>query len=153
MSPRVRKVKCDEGRPSCHRCISTGRNCDGYGIWGGGGIANTQGNKANHVTQHCYVGGQPPTMKWIPRNEDWSLASVRLSTAERGCYAWFFSKTSMKFSGIFCAPFWRRLVPQACFAEPAILREQRSVFFNTPFSRGNPGALILPSSFVSSVLA
>ncbi|OAA80378.1 Fungal transcriptional regulatory protein [Akanthomyces lecanii RCEF 1005] len=27
----VRRVKCDEGRPACHRCTSTGRTCDGYG--------------------------------------------------------------------------------------------------------------------------
>lgn len=34
--PRIRKVKCDEGQPACERCTSTGRVCDGYGIWGGG---------------------------------------------------------------------------------------------------------------------
>ncbi|KAI0878635.1 hypothetical protein GGS24DRAFT_442477 [Hypoxylon argillaceum] len=28
---KVRKVKCDEGKPSCRRCTSTGRKCDGYG--------------------------------------------------------------------------------------------------------------------------
>ncbi|KAI1616350.1 hypothetical protein EDD36DRAFT_133241 [Exophiala viscosa] len=27
---KIRRVKCDEGRPSCHRCTSTGRKCDGY---------------------------------------------------------------------------------------------------------------------------
>lgn len=27
---RIRKVKCDETRPICHRCRSTGRTCDGY---------------------------------------------------------------------------------------------------------------------------
>lgn len=27
---RVRRVKCDEARPNCRRCISTGRRCDGY---------------------------------------------------------------------------------------------------------------------------
>ncbi|KIV78872.1 hypothetical protein, variant [Exophiala sideris] len=27
---RIRRVKCDEGRPSCHRCTNTGRKCDGY---------------------------------------------------------------------------------------------------------------------------
>ncbi|CAK7264472.1 hypothetical protein SEPCBS57363_001099 [Sporothrix epigloea] len=26
----VRKVKCDEARPACIRCVSTGRICDGY---------------------------------------------------------------------------------------------------------------------------
>lgn len=29
---KIRKVKCDEGRPCCHRCQSTGRICEGYGI-------------------------------------------------------------------------------------------------------------------------
>lgn len=29
---KVRKVKCDEGRPCCNRCQSTGRICEGYGI-------------------------------------------------------------------------------------------------------------------------
>jgi hypothetical protein len=27
---RIRRVKCDEGKPNCQRCISTGRKCDGY---------------------------------------------------------------------------------------------------------------------------
>lgn len=40
---RIRKVKCDEGRPACERCVTTGRVCDGYGIWGGGG--NSYGNR------------------------------------------------------------------------------------------------------------
>lgn len=27
---RIRKVKCDEAKPSCLRCLKTGRKCDGY---------------------------------------------------------------------------------------------------------------------------
>lgn len=27
---RIRRVKCDENKPNCDRCTSTGRNCDGY---------------------------------------------------------------------------------------------------------------------------
>ncbi|KLU81825.1 hypothetical protein MAPG_00906, partial [Magnaporthiopsis poae ATCC 64411] len=27
---RIRRVKCDEGKPACQRCTSTGRACDGY---------------------------------------------------------------------------------------------------------------------------
>ncbi|KAI7497612.1 hypothetical protein KC367_g5732 [Hortaea werneckii] len=27
---KTRRVKCDEARPACNRCTSTGRNCDGY---------------------------------------------------------------------------------------------------------------------------
>lgn len=29
-SGRIRHVKCDEGKPDCARCTSTGRTCDGY---------------------------------------------------------------------------------------------------------------------------
>ncbi|QKX63254.1 uncharacterized protein TRUGW13939_10423 [Talaromyces rugulosus] len=34
---KIRKVKCDEGKPSCYRCSSSSRVCDGYGVWGGDG--------------------------------------------------------------------------------------------------------------------
>jgi hypothetical protein len=27
---RIRRVKCDEKRPACRRCLDTGRKCDGY---------------------------------------------------------------------------------------------------------------------------
>ncbi|KAL8918463.1 MAG: hypothetical protein Q9172_005422 [Xanthocarpia lactea] len=30
MTCKVRHVKCDEGKPECHKCKSTGRTCDGY---------------------------------------------------------------------------------------------------------------------------
>jgi len=29
---RIRRIKCDEGKPSCKRCSSTGRKCDGYAV-------------------------------------------------------------------------------------------------------------------------
>ncbi|KAH0429106.1 hypothetical protein CcaCcLH18_08603 [Colletotrichum camelliae] len=29
---KIRKIKCDEGKPVCNRCTSTGRKCDGYAV-------------------------------------------------------------------------------------------------------------------------
>lgn len=29
-SNRIRRVKCDENKPFCQKCVSTGRTCDGY---------------------------------------------------------------------------------------------------------------------------
>ncbi|KAF2758313.1 hypothetical protein EJ05DRAFT_499840 [Pseudovirgaria hyperparasitica] len=29
---RVRRIKCDEAKPFCRRCVSTGRQCDGYEV-------------------------------------------------------------------------------------------------------------------------
>ena len=31
---RLRKVKCDETRPVCRRCVKASRVCEGYGVWG-----------------------------------------------------------------------------------------------------------------------
>ena len=30
ISNRIRKVKCDENKPFCQKCVNTGRTCDGY---------------------------------------------------------------------------------------------------------------------------
>jgi hypothetical protein len=30
LSDRIRKVKCDENKPFCQKCVNTGRTCDGY---------------------------------------------------------------------------------------------------------------------------
>lgn len=30
LSNRIRKVKCDENKPFCQKCVGTGRTCDGY---------------------------------------------------------------------------------------------------------------------------
>ncbi|CAG9945853.1 unnamed protein product [Clonostachys rosea f. rosea IK726] len=43
---RVRRVKCDEAKPSCNRCLSTGRVCDGY----------------TSIFQVVTVGPSPPTV-------------------------------------------------------------------------------------------
>ncbi|KAI4099250.1 MAG: hypothetical protein L6R37_006052 [Teloschistes peruensis] len=29
---KIRHVKCDEGKPECQKCLSTGRQCDGYQV-------------------------------------------------------------------------------------------------------------------------
>ncbi|TIC97444.1 putative transcriptional regulatory protein C15D4.02 [Colletotrichum higginsianum] len=39
---KIRKVKCDETKPSCNRCIATGRHCDGYQPPGGSSTRNLE---------------------------------------------------------------------------------------------------------------
>lgn len=29
---RIRRIKCDEAKPACLKCTSTGRSCDGYAV-------------------------------------------------------------------------------------------------------------------------
>ncbi|KAI0412273.1 hypothetical protein F5X98DRAFT_355368 [Xylaria grammica] len=105
---KTRRVKCDEGRPACHRCVSTGRICDGYGIWGGGSIKYS----ARDLTPRANADGV-----------QYALSSQfgKLSLEQETCFRWFRYQTYSKLPLPFITPFWKTLVIQACTAEPAIL--------------------------------
>ncbi|KAI1163044.1 hypothetical protein F5B18DRAFT_621774 [Nemania serpens] len=105
---KVRHVKCDEGRPACHRCVSTGRTCDGYGIWGGGEVNHA----GRALTPRTYVG---------PVRSAISSQYGKLSPEQETCFQWFSCWTYTKLPLPFITPFWDTLVLQACAAEPAVL--------------------------------
>ncbi|KAK8119902.1 uncharacterized protein PG998_004528 [Apiospora kogelbergensis] len=107
---KIRKVKCDEGRPVCDRCLSTGRVCDGYGVWGGGG--NSFGSRPE---------GPRPREALFPQYQGLSPIGRKYSAAEQNCFEWFSCKATTKLQGIFCITFWSQLLPQACINEPAIM--------------------------------
>ncbi|KAL2786953.1 hypothetical protein BJX66DRAFT_19476 [Aspergillus keveii] len=92
---KMRRVKCDEGKPSCSRCLSTGRKCDGYAIQepgprpGGGPLA------------------LHPVAPSVPATESRALD-------------FFFHTTSPQLAGFLDADFWKRTVLQLSLAEPAI---------------------------------
>lgn len=90
--------------------MASGRVCDGYGVWGGGG--NTYGDR------------EPP-LESAPR----ALAcwpSVRHSTLggsaqEERYFDWFRCRTAKKIPGAFPLEFWKTLLFQATWNEPAVL--------------------------------
>jgi hypothetical protein len=105
---RIRKVKCDEGRPSCHRCVSTGRVCDGYGIWGGGG-------KSYHQQSLLFT-----SRSVTPLSTSISCI-LEDGTDENQYFEWFRCRAAKKIPGAFILSFWDKLVHQASLYEPAVL--------------------------------
>ncbi|KAI1394300.1 uncharacterized protein F4822DRAFT_387855 [Hypoxylon trugodes] len=105
---KTRRVKCDEGWPACRRCLSTGRVCEGYGIWGGGG--NDYGRRT--------IG--PPCNK-NPRGFNAPLLMQTNSREESRHLEWFTYRTAFKLPGVFSFAFWDTLVFQAASNEPAVL--------------------------------
>jgi hypothetical protein len=113
---RARKVKCDERFPACNRCVSTGRVCDGYGIWGGGG--NSYGEryaKSNSPTEECSSALSVPLVHQISARPGLANAS------ERAYLDWFTGQTATRLPGVFGSGFWDTLVLQASVTEPAVL--------------------------------
>ncbi|KAH8693810.1 hypothetical protein BGW36DRAFT_399066 [Talaromyces proteolyticus] len=100
---KTRRVKCDESRPACRRCISTGRVCSGYGIWGGGGSPYNQPQSNRALSVYCTP-----------------VPAGNLSREEQIHFDWFLDKTTRKFAGLFVSDFWETLVFQASAQEPAV---------------------------------
>ncbi|KAJ5565182.1 hypothetical protein N7513_001424 [Penicillium frequentans] len=100
---KTRRVKCDESRPACRRCVSTGRVCDGYGIWGGGGSPYGQPQTNRSLSTYCTP---------VPVGS--------MTSEEQTYFDWFMAKTTKKFAGLFASDFWETLVLQASAQEPAV---------------------------------
>ncbi|KAH7140420.1 hypothetical protein B0J13DRAFT_477633 [Dactylonectria estremocensis] len=103
---KVRRVKCDEARPACLKCTSTGRKCEGYGVWGGPGCMQPSFMVSSRLALKPSI----------------SVAPVySLSGHDQTCFSWFRYRTVGKLPGIFRGVFWDDLVLRACCEEPAVL--------------------------------
>ncbi|EHK42430.1 hypothetical protein TRIATDRAFT_34766 [Trichoderma atroviride IMI 206040] len=101
---KIRKLKCDEERPSCRRCVSTGRVCDGYGIWGGGG------GKISRSRQ------QPLNLNSRPAH----VPLISGTTQELEYLEWFKYRTCKKVAGASTLALWDVLLHPISLAEPAV---------------------------------
>ncbi|KAG4439618.1 hypothetical protein IFR05_004913 [Cadophora sp. M221] len=117
---KIRRVKCDESRPSCKNCGSTGRKCDGYGIWNTVTIPATTTRETTPPVITIY----PQSRGDIPLgtcNMTVFLTLPKLSDEEKMCFDYFRCQTITKIPGVFYSYFWQNLVLQACVSEPAVL--------------------------------
>ncbi|KAI8951753.1 hypothetical protein F4801DRAFT_261378 [Xylaria longipes] len=110
---RRRKVKCDEAYPACRRCISTGRACDGYGVWGGGGgSGNLPGLRQPRDGVVAAITCPKPL----------HIPFLIASAVEKEHFDWFRYRTLSKLPGSFNSDFWGTLLPQACLSERAVFK-------------------------------
>lgn len=95
---RIRRVKCDEAKPLCDRCTSTGRTCDGYTL--------------PTVSPHQHT-----------RTENLTVAlstNAPCSALEKRTFDFFRSRTTPCISGYFNDSVWDRFVLQVSQSEPTI---------------------------------
>ncbi|KAK4207067.1 hypothetical protein QBC37DRAFT_456610 [Rhypophila decipiens] len=102
---KVRKVKCDEGRPACARCIAGGRVCEGYGVWGGGS-REVDANTRTPVDNPRRPGLGSSTAVTMPQ-----------STPSK----------PPKIKGPYKASFWNSLVLRAGLDEPSVFHAMLAV--------------------------
>ncbi|KAL4793034.1 hypothetical protein BDV19DRAFT_380354 [Aspergillus venezuelensis] len=106
-SPDKRKVKCDENKPHCHRCTSTGRKCDGYSS-----PTNTRPSSTRALNLNLSLIHRPlPSL---------TLFTTPSTALERRSFQFFYERTVPSLSGYTGSDFWNRLVLQVSQREKPV---------------------------------
>lgn len=129
---RIRKVKCDEARPSCERCTSTGRACDGYELPSSDVRREALERKGKrHLYPH---GGQ----SYITGTQLFgSIQSFpSLSRIEYQSFTFFQRYTANEIPGCFSSQLWNQTILQFSQSEPCILHAAVAVGALHRFMRG-----------------
>ena len=98
---RVRRVKCDETRPSCLKCSSTGRTCDGY--------VHEPFTDVARVQDWVEVG--------IPSGP---AVSISRCSKELRSFQHFTERTRLELQGAFACELWSESLLRLAYFEPAI---------------------------------
>jgi tetratricopeptide (TPR) repeat protein len=104
---RIRKVKCDETKPFCLRCTSTGRKCDGYKL-----ILRSTQLQIWRPGQH----NQDVAFADLER----ALSTLIANAEEKRAIYYFREKAAPALAGSLDSSFWNRLVLQVGDSEPAV---------------------------------
>ncbi|KAI9735177.1 MAG: hypothetical protein M1834_001767 [Cirrosporium novae-zelandiae] len=122
---KIRRIKCDEGKPSCYRCTSTGRKCDGYAI-----IPDKRTRALTHVSRRERSNSSSPALSECscsiscPSHTEQTLTNMftvsQGTPSERHALEFFQYYTVPAFSGYFESVFWKNLVLRVSSREPAI---------------------------------
>ncbi|KAL1890736.1 hypothetical protein Sste5346_008061 [Sporothrix stenoceras] len=120
----VRKVKCDETRPACLRCKSTGRTCDGFDPLQSNGSTNGNSNGQPVALTHRPSGRM--SMSSSSASLSPSLSMHRISPSSYGdplearSLLYFTERTIGQFQAFFPDDFWNSHVLQFALSQDCI---------------------------------
>lgn len=105
---KIRRVKCDEEKPACLKCRTTGRTCDGY-------LPAQIGRATPQVTDPEDSSSGPSVLPAQAPSS--SLPGTR---EEQRCFDYFRQRSVLEFSGYFDSNFWDQLILQVSHDDPAV---------------------------------
>jgi Fungal specific transcription factor domain/Fungal Zn(2)-Cys(6) binuclear cluster domain len=107
---RIRRIKCDEEKPSCRRCTSTGRKCDWYDE------DDTPSKDIAH--ESTLAPSEFASLSLLPLQV---TPSLTLTEEESIGFDFFRRKTAVEIQGCFRTTLWESLVLQITQQEPSVL--------------------------------
>ncbi|KAJ9612399.1 hypothetical protein H2200_003996 [Cladophialophora chaetospira] len=104
---KIRKKKCDEAKPFCNRCTSTGRKCDGY---------ETVRSEAN-IAKPRSEARDPSLQLWRPPD-----TNRFQNGSDYYCFEFFRHRTGPDIAAYFDSSIWRTFTLRACLLHPTVLQ-------------------------------
>ncbi|KAE8447828.1 hypothetical protein EG329_010057 [Mollisiaceae sp. DMI_Dod_QoI] len=110
-----RRVKCDEGKPECQRCIKFGITCDGYG-------APSVLRKTREGKQLLLPKEKQITSSVFPITQvsQFYSGSRYLNEVDGQCFRLYLEETAPQIHSVFPSSLWERLIPQISDSEPFV---------------------------------
>ncbi|RFU28897.1 hypothetical protein B7463_g7451, partial [Scytalidium lignicola] len=112
---KIRRVKCDETKPHCIKCTSTGRNCEGY-------REVPERNKSRSLLKSLPGRAPAPRSTTALRILCTPSVDVQGSVEERRSFHYLCSRNLSDMSGNFEPSFWDHIALQLSHRYPTILR-------------------------------
>lgn len=103
---RIRHVKCDEKKPACMRCVSSGRTCEGYEEPQSISLESLNSRTPPELSQILTIRQVPP--------------AITGDDAEYRSLSYFKSIVVPEISGFFDLEFWNNFVIEVSQTEPAV---------------------------------
>ncbi|RAL64587.1 hypothetical protein DID88_001622 [Monilinia fructigena] len=113
---RIRRVKCGEEKPECHRCTKTGRKCDGYDPDRPEMSSTAQSEKASAASSPSLSPITSHTTSIITMPS----SSINGNEQEQRSFHFFINKTAPELAGFCESKFWTSLVLQRCHSDHSI---------------------------------
>lgn len=104
---KIRRVKCDEGKPECHRCVRAGRQCEGYAVMFKSAPSLPVGHRFVH-----YYHAEPPRMN--------SPEATELDMQARRALDFFHHQTAFQLDQPFAIDLWTKSLACIMQHEPAV---------------------------------
>jgi hypothetical protein len=149
---RRRKIKCDEQRPSCRRCIKSGFICDGFDYFSPNNGQLIQ-IAVTPISESSRLRNAVP----IPSLEQWKASQgskiflqpqkkLFQNDLEHRCFRIFCDKFATQLGGNVESPVWNRLILQASEQEEAI---RQAVIAIGALDLSSPSALDWHNAFAT----
>ncbi|KAI1412063.1 hypothetical protein F5Y13DRAFT_180413 [Hypoxylon sp. FL1857] len=108
---KIRRVKCDETKPYCIRCTSTGRKCEGYAL-----VPERKPRRGNAATDRAPIASSGAAITGYSVFQLPAVSpnpALNISAVERESLHFFWAATEHDVSRNFEPHFWGRVVLQA----------------------------------------